>query len=98
MFQMPNANLYNLIHDAKFTEGTFSLTEAQKADIVAMVGKGCRSATKDKLARMLNLPLSIWQKHGIYSRVTLDDDGASYICGQSWPDEMRTLRDCMLNK
>jgi hypothetical protein len=95
---MSNSNLYNLIHDAKFAEGTHALTEAQKADIVAMVGKRCRSSTKDRLARVLDLPLAIWQKHGIYSRVTLDADGASYICGQSWHDEMRTLRDCMLNK
>ena len=95
---MSNSNLYNLIYDAKHAEGSYALTEAQKADIVAMVGKRCRSSTKDRLARMLDLPLSIWQKHGIYSRVTLDADGASYICGQSWNDEMATLRDCILNK
>ena len=95
---MSNRNLYNLIHDAKFSEGTHALTEAQKADIVAMVGKRCRSSTKDRLARMLDLPLAIWQKHGLYSRVILDADGASYICGQSWHDEMRRLRYCMLNK
>ena len=95
---MPNSNLYNLIHDAKFTPGTYALTEEQQSDIVAMVGKGCRADTKHRLARMVSLPLSLWTKHGIYSRVTLDDEGASYICGQSWSDEMRTLRECMLNK
>ena len=95
---MSNANLYNLIHDAKFSEGTHALTEAQKTDIVNMVGKGCRANTKERLARIIELPLAIWQKHGIYSRITLNAEGADYICGQSWSDEMSTLRDCMLNK
>jgi len=95
---MSHANLYNLIHDAKFTPGIYALTDAQQSDIVSMVGKGCRAETKQRLVRMVSLPLSLWTKHGIYSCVTLDDEGASYICGQSRLDEMRTLRECMLNK
>jgi hypothetical protein len=95
---MSNRNLYNLIHDAKFEAGTFVLTDKQKADIFSMVGKRCRSHTKARLSRMIDLPLALWEKYGIYSRVTLEDDGASYICGQSWNDEMATLRDCILNK
>lgn len=91
-------NLYNLIHASKFEAGTRELTKAQKTDIVSMVGKGCRANTKNRLARIIELPLSIWQKHGIYSRITLNAEGAEYICGQSRNDEMRTLRDCMLNK
>jgi hypothetical protein len=91
-------NLYNLIHASKFEAGTRELTKAQKTDIVSMVGKGCRANTKDRLSRVIDLPLSIWQKHGIYSRITLNENGADYICGQSWTDEMRTLRDCILNK
>ena len=50
-------NLDNLIHDAKFSEGTFTLTDAQKADIYSMVGKGCRQKTKERLSRRLDLPL-----------------------------------------
>jgi hypothetical protein len=89
-------NLDNLIYDAKHLEGTFALTDAQKADILSMIGKGCRENTKSRLARRLELPLSCWERYGIYSRMTLNDDGANYICGQSWPDEMRTLRECIL--
>jgi len=92
-----STNLDNLIHDAKFKEGAFTLTEQQKTDIFRMVGKGCRQQTKDKLSRRLDLPLSLWNRYGIYSRITLDDSGADYICGQSWPDEMRTLRECILD-
>lgn len=89
-------NLNNLIWDAKHSEGTFSLTDKQKADILRMVGNKCRHETKARLSRRLDVPLSCWESFGIYSRMTLDDKGADYICGQSWPDEMRTLRECIL--
>ena len=89
-------NLDSLIWSAKHEKGEFALTEKQKADILAFIGKRCRAKTVQKLERRLSLPLSLWERYGIYSRIILDDDGASYICGQSWPDEMRTLRQCVL--
>lgn len=89
-------NLDSLIWDAKHTKGEFALTEKQKADILEFIGKRCRTETKNRLERRLSLPLSLWERYGIYSRIILDDDGASYICGQSWHDEMRTLRQCVL--
>jgi len=92
-----STNLDHLIHDAKFKEGSFNLTDAQRADILRMIGKGCRFETKERLAQKLKLPLLFWRSYGIYSRITLDDSGADYICGQSWPDEMRTLRECILS-
>jgi len=72
------------------------MTDKQKADILDMVGKHCRERTKERLARKLETPLFCWKRYGIYSRIVLNDDGAEYICGQSWNDEMRTLRECIL--
>jgi hypothetical protein len=89
-------NLDIVIHNAKFGGGVSALTEQQKSDILRIVGKGCRKTTKEKLSRRLELPLSLWKSYGIYSRITLDDKGADYICGQSWTDEMRTLKECIL--
>jgi len=97
MTNSTKTNLDYLIHDAKFKEGEYSLTEKQKSDILSFVGKGCRENTKAKLSRRLDVPLSLWERYGIFSRIVLDNDGASYICGQSWTDEMRTLRECILN-
>lgn len=93
-------NLDRAIYDAKngAIENTCStLNEAQINDILSMIGKGCRAKTKDRLASRLHVPLSLWKRYGIYSRLTLTDQGADYICGQSWTDEMRTLRECILD-
>lgn len=96
---MTARNLDYAIHDAKFKDGAQSvLTVEQRADILRLIGKGCRQETKEKLQRRLQIPLSLWKSYGIYSRVTLAECGANYICGQSWNDEMRTLRECILDK
>jgi hypothetical protein len=89
-------NLDHAIYDAK--QGKFEgLTEEQAAAIFSMVAKGCREKTKKRLASRLAIPLSLWTRYGIYSRIVLTETGADYICGQSWNDEMRTLRECILN-
>ena len=94
---MNEQNLSYAIYEAKHKNGAEYLTEAQQAAILGFVGKGCRANTKQNLARRLRLPLSLWKDYGIYSRIIFDDKyGATYCCGQSWVDEMRTLRDCML--
>ena len=89
-------NLDNTIWECKHKDSDYRLTDEAKADILRMIGKGCRENTKARLARRLELPLSCWERYGIYSRLILKDDGADYICGQSWNDEMRTLRECIL--
>lgn len=95
---MRQHNLSNAIYSAKFENGAEYLTENQQAAILEFVGKGCRLKTKASLKMRLSLPLSVWQDYGIYSRIILSDEyGAEYVCGQSWNDEMRTLRECMIN-
>ena len=91
-------NLDYAIWDAKNDKAKYEvLNEKQKEAFLSLIGKGCRQNTKNILARRLNLPLSLWESFGIYSRVILTDDDVEYICGQSWHDEMRTLRECILN-
>ena len=99
-------SLDRAIHDAKFPNhsgqtavSTVTLTDEQQSAIFSFIAKGCRSATKAKLSRKLELPLSLWPSYGIFSRLILWDDDTNvpyYICGQSWTDEMRTLRECIL--
>ena len=91
------SNLYRLISDAKLGKPA-TLNDAQKHDLLRLVSKYCRATTTNKLARRIDLPLSLWQDAGAFSRVTVDDSGVGYICGQSWRDEMRTLRNLILCK
>ena len=88
-------NLSHRIHDAKFNNGPQYLTESEQADLLATIGKRTRPATREKLARYISRPLSAWPDFGIYRRVTFNNGQVDYICGQSWPDEMRTLRECI---
>jgi len=94
-----NDNLDNRIWCAKNNalDLPHELTETEKAAILALIGAKCRATTKQRLERRLNTPLSCWERFGIYSRMVFKNGDADYICGQSWPDEMRTLRECVLN-
>ena len=89
-------NLSYAIYDAKHGSGQEFLTEKQRFDILSFVGKGCRKNTKESLNRKLNFPLSLWKDYGIYTRIFLSESGAEYCCGQSWNEEMHTLRQCIL--
>jgi hypothetical protein len=92
-------NLDNAIYDSKYgkLENTSDvLNDKQREAFLALIGKGCRKSTKEKLAIHLKVALCMWKRFGIYSRVILHDDDVEYICGQSWNDEMRTLRECIL--
>lgn len=94
-------SLDRAIHDATFSPNSEqkTLTDDQQAAILAIVGKGCRADTKDRLSRRLRLPLSLWPRYGIFSRLIIADDtdrAPYYICGQSWTDEMQTLRKLIL--
>jgi len=96
---MNQYNLDNAIYDAKYgvIENTSNtLNDKQREAFLSLIGKGCRKNTKEKLSLRLQVPLSLWKRYGIYSRVILTDNDVEYICGQSWTDEMRTLRECIL--
>ena len=92
-------SLDRAIHDAKFSGGQHTLNEDQQAAIFKMLATRCRSATKAKLGRRLEMPLSLWPSYGIFSRLILWDDNTNrpyYITGQDWNVERQTLRDCIL--
>ena len=62
--------------------------------LVALLGKRCQDETKGKLYRRLSL-VSLMPNYGIYGRVILSPR-VSYCAGQSYPDEIRTVRELML--
>ena len=71
--------------------------EIEKA--VMIFGHGCRADTKRELRLVLGLVPSI-RSYGIFGRVMFNRDtgGVSYCAGQSYPDEIRTVRSLLLGK
>lgn len=76
---------------------TGKLTDEQHVQLVELLGWRCRQGTKDILARRLRFPSTL-KNYGIFSRVVIDGarEGVHYIAGQSYPDEIRTIRELIL--
>ena len=72
------------------------LSETELDNMVLLLGHGCRAETKAKLYRRLRF-VSLMPSYGIYDRVMIHDNGnVSYCAGQSYPDEIRTVRKLIL--
>jgi hypothetical protein len=93
-------SLDRAIHNAKYNfNSPQGLTDHQQQEILSIIGKGCRADTKARLSRRLQLPLSLWVRYGDYSRLIIADDTESapyYIAGQSYTDEIKTIRKLIL--
>jgi len=74
------------------------LTESDISAILSIVGYRCREKTYNRLRSILKYGPSSIPTYGIFDRLTKAVDGSwEYTAGQSYPDEIRTLRDCILN-
>lgn len=65
--------------------------------LVTMISARCRMKTVEALRRRITSQSSLLRKEGIYNRLTFVDGVWGYCCGQSRPDEMRTIRECLIN-
>jgi hypothetical protein len=72
------------------------LTENDIDEILAIVGKGCRDNTKKRLRSILTYGRSTIPSYGIFNRLCKESHGWDYCAGQSYTDEIRTLRECIL--
>lgn len=91
------SDLSTRIFEATYKNKTVHLTEQEQASLAALLGKRCSAQTKQRLAHKLSLPLYIYTDYGIYRRVSFDNGQAEYCAGQSYTDEIRTLRELILN-
>lgn len=73
------------------------LTDEQKESFYNLVSKGCRQDTKSRLWNIINYNY-IYNRYGIYERVYFDGNVCRYCAGQSYTDEIRALRDCLLGR
>jgi len=76
-------------------EGKAELTFWQYRALCALLGKRCRQDTRARIRRKLEYPRSL-PTYGIFNRVHIEEDCVSYCAGQSYPDEIRTVRNLIL--
>jgi hypothetical protein len=65
--------------------------------LMSLISSRCRKKTKDTLKRRLTTQVSLLKQCGIFTRMTYGENGWDYCCGQSWNDEMRTIRECLID-
>lgn len=76
-----------------------NLTEQDIDSIMKLIGSRCRINTLKRLRSMLTYGTSAIGNYGILNRLERESDGSwSYCAGQSYTDEIRTVRDCILGK
>jgi len=81
-----------------FNDYKTQLTENDIDQIVAIVGYHCRLKTLQRLRSVLTYHPSSVGHFGILGRLIKEGDKWGYVAGQSYPDEIRTVRECILGK
>ncbi len=87
----------NIEREKTFNELKTQLTEKDIDEILTIVGYRCRVNTINKLGARLTYSPSTIPNYGILERLTKDSYGLwSYCAGQSYTDEIRTIREIFL--
>ena len=74
------------------------LTEDEKEKLYNLVSSGYRSKNKERLYRKIyNVPVSCLHNVGIFERVLFENNRVWYCAGQSYPDELKIVRECILD-
>jgi hypothetical protein len=82
------------MRDKTFIDMKLDLSGADIEQIVAIVCKGCQVQTYSRIRSNITYSPSHIPNYGILERLTKDDKCEwSYCAGQSYPDEIRTIRD-----
>ncbi len=72
------------------------LTDSDKQEIFEILSERLREKNRALLQRRLFEHMNLIPYHGILERIIKDDNGWSYCAGQSYPDEIRTVRRIIL--
>lgn len=74
-----------------------NLSEQDIASILSIVGYRCRIKTCKRLYSIIKYGANSIPSYGIFERLTKNDSGQwDYCAGQSYPDEIKTMRECIL--
>jgi hypothetical protein len=81
-----------------FNNHRSKLTEKDTDEIYELLSNRLRQANKVLLAKRLNDHLELIPHYGILERITKEPYGWNYCAGQSYPDEIRTVRKIILDR
>ncbi len=70
-----------------------NLTEQDVDQLVELLGYRCRSKTLVRLRSVLTYSPSKVENCGILNRLIKENGNWQYFAGQSYPDEIRTVRE-----
>ena len=79
-----------------FNDLKTKLTGDDIMQLEKLIGHGCRQKTKDRLVSILKYGPSSIPHCGILERLTLEEGHWRYCAGQSYPDEIKTIRELIL--
>ena len=74
------------------------LTESDIDQILSIITKHSRLKTYNRLRSILTYSASKLDNYGIYNLLIKEACVWSYCSGQSYTDDIRTLRECILGK
>lgn len=80
-----------------FNDLKTQLSEQDVDQIVSLVGHRCRIKTCNRIRSILTYSPSLVPSYGILERLTRENNQWSYCAGQSYPDEIKTVRNIILN-
>ncbi len=79
-----------------FNNQKTTLTENDIDQIITIIGHRCRIKTCNRLRSILTYSPSLVPSYGILDRLIKEGEKWSYVAGQSYTDELKTVRDCIL--
>jgi hypothetical protein len=85
-----------MTNEKSFNDLKTSFSETDIDQILEIIGHRCRVKTLKRLRSILTYSPSLIPSYGIMSRLVKDDKGWSYVAGQSYTDEIRTVREVIL--
>ena len=81
----------------EFRDVQTKLTEQDIDDLVGLIGNRCRHETKRRIRSVLTCGPSTIPDYGIIRRLVKTERGGwTYIAGQSYPDEIRVVRNIIV--
>lgn len=80
-----------------FNDNKMNLTESDIDQLVDLLTPHCRHKTKLRLRSVLTYGKGTIGNYGIFNRLIKESGQWCYVAGQSYPDEIRSVRMLIMN-